>query len=200
MENNEQDAISNLGNRVTGDSIPASNKLSHDEKLILEGFRLMDADYREVWLFIAQRLVKKSSTITVKPCLALVSASVNQERPRRTKRRKSLPAIPRQLSSALKGLESGELDVVSVVGVVEGEERVFNVSAGVGNELTDILYEPFVSTAPPAVNGNVISFNRPLTAVEQITAIGVAFAAGRLSSLLLVVRHAGGRVEQKKLK
>jgi len=183
MKNNEQDGIS---------------LLSPDEKLIIDAFRQFDRERQEEWLIIADRFAKGAGTAT--PCLALVNSSVGHDKPQPSKRRKSVPAIPRQISSALKGLESGSLDLVFVNGVVEEGERLFSVSAGIKHELLDILYKPFLSAAMPSVDGNVISFQREPTAIEQINAIGEAFTAGKLSSLNLIIRDAQGRTERKSLK
>lgn len=114
--------------------------------------------------------------------------------------RKSVPAIPRRLSSALKGLEAGSLDLVYVTGVVEAGEREFSVSAGIKHELFDIFYKPFLPAVKPLADGNVILFRRPPTAIEQIIAVGEAFSAGKLSALIMIVRHAGGRVEKNRFK
>lgn len=139
-------------------------------------------------------------TCSVTPCLSIVHGSKNNEKPRSAKRRKSDPGLPQEISSALKGFESGALDLVYVTGVVDGEKRLFSVSAGIRHELLDIFYEPFLPAATPSINGNVIFLQRAPTAIEQINAVGMAFTAGKLSSLNLLIRYTKGRTELKKLK
>lgn len=131
-----------------------------------------------------------------KPCLSLVIASIRRQKVV-AKRSKRTPALPRCLSAALKGLERGSVEIVCVGGVIDG--RLFNVSAGQQRELLDILYKPVIPAPAPSVAGNVISIQRAPTPVEQIVAAGEAFAAGRVTPLHLVIRHAGGKVEQKTL-
>lgn len=132
-----------------------------------------------------------------KPGLSFVSVSGCRQKTV-TKQRKAAPALPRQLSAALKGLERGSVEVVVALGVIDG--RRFNVSAGQRHELLDAFYAPVIPAPAPSANGNVISIYRAPTAVEQIIAAGEAFTAGRLTPLYLVVRHAGGKVEKKTLK
>jgi hypothetical protein len=137
---------------------------------------------------------------SINPPLVLVGVGGDRGKPRAARRRKSAPALPRQISSALNGLASGELDCVFVAGCVARAERSFSVSAGMPHELFDIFYKPFITPSAPEVNGNVITIQKPITAEEQIIAVGEAFSAGRLSSLHLVIRHADGKTENKRLK
>ena len=111
------------------------------------------------------------------------------------KRSRAVPRLPRQLSVALNGLECGSVETVAVCGSVDGQ--AFTVIVGEAREYLAGLYKPMVKAPPPLATGNVVSIQREPSPLEQVIATGEAFQAGKISKLLLSIRHASGKVESK---
>lgn len=114
--------------------------------------------------------------------------------------RTSEPAIPRAVTRVLKQLESGDVDVVCVIGSSNSENRVYQVSAGKGAGFLRDMSLPYIEQESPIRDGNLISLKPRPDNVDQILAIARAFASGHLEGLAMIVSHAGGRIESRKFK